>query len=729
MKRILLSMIAGLVSATIAWGAGINYNGTNLQENTEFTRSQCGTQLKNTMKEISGLACSRTTPGYLWAHGDENTGDNRKIIAIQPSGTLAMTVNLTTPNTDRDDWEDIATGVYNGKNYVFVGAIGDNDKQYNDQYYIYYFEEPAISSGLQTVTVNTIRFGYPDNQAHNTETLMYDNVEQMFYIADKADGVCHLYKLPFRTDYGSGVQRLTEVCALGNGSKFKEANGGDISPDGRWMAIKNEKYVLLWERQGSESLSVTAQRDPVQVKAYSEEEQGESLAWKDATTFYTTSDSKKDTPIYQYVREGDPTKVVVTGISVNGQALEGFSADKLNYSVELPYGTTAMPTIAAIVAEGTTAQVHLPLSIPGDATVVCTSKDGSKSVTYTIHLTISATPSTDATLKSLSVNGTPVEGFQSNKYAYSMTIAYTAELPVVTAETNDAFATATIQNVTEVTKAGNDAKVIVTAQDGSTKLTYTITFKRADAIKKLNEVIMSNRYSAFIPEMDSSRIQAYYLAGEAEPTVLSHKEGEGTTWSQSGNVITLTGADGETISYNLVVEAVTPVAFTTDKIVFSGSNEESSWIKSAYGWGENKGGWKFSKTDNDYTREMNGKTHVELFLPACDTLFLAAGNSGTERDVRFYINGVEFGSKTKLLKAGITLAVNQSAPFMLTIASAQSSGDGGIATIRMARKAGSTQGLDGVSDGGVQCTKVLMDGQLYLKNDKVLYTVQGQRVK
>ena len=723
MKRILLFLVAGVMSATIARGAGINYNGTNLQENTEFTRTQCGTQQKSVMKEISGLACSRTTPGYLWAHGDENVDSKRKIIAIQPDGTLAMTVNLTTPGTTRDDWEDIATGAYNNKNYVFVGAIGDNDLQFNDQYYIYYFEEPAISAGTQNVTVNTIRFGYPDNAAHNTETLMYDNVEQMFYIADKVDGVCHLYKLPFSTTYGTGVQRLTEVCALGNGSKFVLANGGDITPDGHWMAIKNEEYILLWERQGAESLSTTAQRNPVQVMAYQTEEQGESLAWLDASTFYTTSDSKKDTPIYKYVRAIDPSVAALTGITINGQSLSGFSADQTTYSVELPYGTTSMPSIAATAANEGTVQVNLPLSIPGAATIICTSKNGQNSVTYTINLTISATPSTDATLKSLSVNGSAIGGFSADDFAYEIVIAYTAELPVVTAVPNDAFATAVVTNVTEVTKAGNDATVVVTAQDGTTQLTYTVTFKRADAIKKLNEVIMSNHYSAFIPEKDSSRIQAYYLAGEAEPTVMSHSEGAGTTWSQNGNVVTLTGADGVTISYNLVVEAVTPVAFTANEIVFDGTE---TWVKSAYGWVSDKK-WKFSKTDTDYTREMNGKTHVELFLPACDTLYLTPF-SGTERDVRFYINGVEFGSKTKFVHAGLTLNVLQSAPFMLTIASAQSSGDGGVAAIRMARKPNSETGIE-TTKSEVRCTKVLRDGQLLLMQGDAIYTIQGQRIQ
>lgn len=303
MKTKMYLMALSLVMATAAWAAsGINYDGTTLSLNNEFTRSQCGTAYKSVMPEISGLACSRTTTGYLWAHGDENTGSNKKIVAIKPDGTLAMTVKIS-GDPGRDDWEDIATGVYDGKNYVFIGAFGDNDSQYKDAYYIYYFEEPAITSGTKEISVNYIRYGYPDNKAHNTETLMFDNIEHVFYISDKVkSGICTLYSLPFRTDYGSNKQTLTKVTELGNGSKFHTVTGGDITPDGRWMAIKSKKQVLLWERQGDESLSVTAQHEPVQIAAYEEEDQGESLAWLDNSTFYTTSDSKSDTPIYQYTR-------------------------------------------------------------------------------------------------------------------------------------------------------------------------------------------------------------------------------------------------------------------------------------------------------------------------------------------------------------------------------------------------------------------------------------------
>jgi hypothetical protein len=381
-----------------------------------------------------------------------------------------------------------------------------------------------------------------------------------------------------------------------------------------------------------------------------------------------------------------------------------------------------MPVITATAANEGTVQVSLPLSIPGAATIVCTSKNGQNSVTYTINLTISTTPSTDATLKSLSVNGNAIEGFKADSFAYAVTIAYTDALPIVTAETNDAFATAEVTNVTEVTKAGNNATVVVTAQDGETQMTYTVTFKRADAIKKINEVVLSNYYSAYINEGETV-IRGWYLAGEDMPTISSYKVNDGTTWSQNGNVITLTGVDGETAEYTLNIQPVTPVEFSATEIVFDGTE---TWVKSAYGWANDKK-WKFSKTDSDYSREIAGKTHVELFLPACDTLYLTPF-SGTERDVRFYINGVEFGSKTKFVKAGLILNVQQAAPFMLTIASAQSSGDGGIAAIRMARKDNSGQAIE-TTKSDVHCVKVLRDGQLLIIRNEDIYTIQGQHVQ
>lgn len=630
MKRFFFLTV--LVYLSILHVAAINYNGAALVMNEDFTRTECGTAYKNVLKEVSGMACSRTTPGYLWLHGDENTDEGKCIIAIRPTGDLVYTVNIS-GDPGRDDWEDIATGVYNGKNYVFIGAIGDNDLAYKDSYYIYYFEEPTITSGSTTVKVNYIRFSYPDGKAHNTETLMYDNIEQVFYIADKVEGAaCSLYRLPFQTNYGTATQKLELVCTLGDGNGFDLLTGGDISPDGKWMAIKNKSVILLWERNGEESLVQTAKRQPTQIAAYEEEKQGESLAWKDSNTFYTTSDQKKDVPIYQYVRTINDAAAELTGITINGESLTGFTNGQTNYNVELPYGTTTLPLIEATAASGGTVAITMPSSLPGVVTIVCTSKDGSTQVTYTINLTVATT-----------------------------------------------------------------------------------------ALKEIYEVKMTNSYNAYI-NVNTDTIHAYYLAGTAAPTISTYKVSDGAILQQNGSKAILTGADGSSIEYVMEIEAVEPMQYTSEEIVFDGTE---TWVKGAYGFDATKK-WKFSKTDTDYSRELAGKTHLEMFLPACDTIVLKSMDS-KERDITISVNGKQIGNKFTLLKAGSTIIVNQPQAFMLTINSAQSSGDGGVKAIRLGRKSTTTS----IENQSIKenVYKVLHNGQVYIVRGSKMYTLHGQEVR
>jgi hypothetical protein len=207
------------------------------------------------------------------------------------------------------DWEDLCGGIYNDTNYLFVGIFGDNDLRYNNEYYIYYFKEPEIVQGTIKVDVDTIHFGYPDNKPHNAETLMFDNVEKVLYVVDKyssANSMGVVYSLPFRTDY-KGMQVLEEECKLGNDVNFKNPTGGDISPDGKYIIVKSEAFMLMWLREEGESVAEAMRRRPKQVKAYKTERQGEAIAWQDSTTFYTTNDTYSGTAsVYMYTKV-DPT--------------------------------------------------------------------------------------------------------------------------------------------------------------------------------------------------------------------------------------------------------------------------------------------------------------------------------------------------------------------------------------------------------------------------------------
>lgn len=322
MKRILLVLFIALSSCVLVHAEvqkvekPIVFRGDTLQLNEEFKRSMPGTTPTSVMPEISGMSCSRVTPGYLWVQSDENY----RVTAITEKGDVAF-MRIMTNRPTRRDWEGLGIGIYQGKSTVFVGGFGDNNLQYKDKYYIFYFEEPAIPAITTpgTYTKDTfnvgnqyILYGYPDGKAHNTEALMYDNLDQKLYIIDKVGhSYCSVFSLRMDTVYGTNLQILTKECDLGieGEDQFQLVTAADITPDGRWIIIKNydvtreKAYALLWERFIGETVTEALLRQPEQIAAYQLEWQGEAVAWLDSTTFYTTSDEDSGrAPIYKYVR-------------------------------------------------------------------------------------------------------------------------------------------------------------------------------------------------------------------------------------------------------------------------------------------------------------------------------------------------------------------------------------------------------------------------------------------
>lgn len=319
-----------------------NYDGEPLEMDRTWKRTQVGKAAVSDLAEISGLACSRVTPGYLWCQGD----DSYYVKAMLPDGTFVSSIKVAKSHRD---WEDLCGGVYNDTNYLFVGIFGDNGLRYKDKYYIYYFKEPEIVEGDITVEVDTIHFGYPDGVAHNAETLMFDNVEKVLYIVDKydnEDAMGVVYSLPFRTDY-EGMQVLKEECKLGNGANFMNPTGGDISPDGKYIIVKNEAFMLIWTREEGESVGTAMARRPLQVDAYRKELQGEAIAWLDSTLFYTTSDmGSGSAPIFQYTKL-DPNSIENVAASSTSKPYK--IMDMNNHMVQIHHGNKTYSLLGNII--------------------------------------------------------------------------------------------------------------------------------------------------------------------------------------------------------------------------------------------------------------------------------------------------------------------------------------------------------------------------------------------
>ena len=164
--------------------------------------------------------------------------------------------------------------------------------------------------------------------------------------------------------------------------------------------------------------------------------------------------------------------VNLQSININGEPLEGFNKNILNYNVVLPYGTTEAPEVTAIAEdESVTVDITQAEDPDAQATIVVTSQDGETTKTYTIQFSVEA-PSTNAYLSSISLDGTPIDNFDKEVFEYNIELPQgTTELPEVTATAEDDNATININDEQE-----NVIEITVTAQDGITTNIYTIIF-------------------------------------------------------------------------------------------------------------------------------------------------------------------------------------------------------------------------------------------------------------
>ena len=160
---------------------------------------------------------------------------------------------------------------------------------------------------------------------------------------------------------------------------------------------------------------------------------------------------------------------------IEGSPVPNFSSAILDYTFELPYGTTEVPAITAASNNPLAVVViNAAATLSDTTTIVVTSEDSSTELTYTVAFTLSTTPSNDTTLKDLLVNGSSVAGFSPSLYSYIIQIPDgTGSVPPVTAISSHHGANIVVNAAAALS---DTTRVIVTAQDNSTVLTYTISF-------------------------------------------------------------------------------------------------------------------------------------------------------------------------------------------------------------------------------------------------------------
>ncbi|MCO5252308.1 MAG: hypothetical protein M9949_12950 [Candidatus Kapabacteria bacterium] len=236
------------------------------------------------LEEISGIAASINNPGYYWVHNDSGNAPN--LFLLDSIGNLVATFRVTSGNRD---WEDIACvkNPKDGKSYIYIGDFGDN-LAIRPNIKVIEIEEPKVVTfgSLEIIELQHKRdifFTYPDG-AKDAESLIVDPISMDLFIISKRDGFSRVFTSNY--PYSDEINELVHVATL----PFNTATAADISSDGKEILVRTYIKVYYWQRNGTEHLKYTFQRNPLCLPLIPEP-QGEAICFDFRNSgYYTTSE-------------------------------------------------------------------------------------------------------------------------------------------------------------------------------------------------------------------------------------------------------------------------------------------------------------------------------------------------------------------------------------------------------------------------------------------------------
>lgn len=198
----------------------------------------------------------------------------------------------------------------------------------------------------------------------------------------------------------------------------------------------------------------------------------------------------------------------------SGTLTPAFASGTISYTASVPNATTAITVTPTTADAGATVKVNgttvasgsasgsIPLAVgPNTITTVVTAQDGTTTKTYTV--TVTRAPSSNDNLASLTISaGTLSPAFAAGTTNYNAPESGATASVTVTPTVADATASVTVNGTTVASgsaSAGiplafgpNTIIVVVTAQDGTTQKTYTITAGRGSANASLANLTISS---------------------------------------------------------------------------------------------------------------------------------------------------------------------------------------------------------------------------------------------
>jgi hypothetical protein len=195
--------------------------------------------------ESSGVVVSRKDPDVLWTHNDGG-GKRQVLYAISRTGLALGEYHIT--GALLEDWEDIAI---DGQGHLFLGDIGDNDRQ-RSTIAVHQIDEPELTTsrnGIARVT-RSWNLRYPKGR-FNAEALLVWGENGYLITKVFDDARAELYRFSLT----NSAEVLT-LHLVGELHIEAPVTGADISADGKMLAVVSKAGAYVY-RIGGDPMRAT----------------------------------------------------------------------------------------------------------------------------------------------------------------------------------------------------------------------------------------------------------------------------------------------------------------------------------------------------------------------------------------------------------------------------------------------------------------------------------------
>jgi len=307
-------------------------------------------------------------------------------------------VEIQIPNTVTNQWEEITFdfSASIGNTYSRLVIIPDFDMAGRTQENIIYFDNIQVPDGVITgplpepTTVPPI----PPHAAVDV-------------ISIYSDTYTNIPGTDFNPNWGQSTTVTVDYLAAGNNTlKYENLNyQGTQFASALDVSGYENLHVDFWTPNSTDLGIFLISSGPVEVE-YLLVPPGTTESWQSLDIPLTAFAGVNLADVIQFKVDGNGTvyfdnwyfwktpggagtDATLSDLQVDGTTVAGFLPTTLSYDVELPYGTTIVPTVTATTNDPLASHiVNDAASLPGTTEVVVTAENGINTLTYNVNFTV-----------------------------------------------------------------------------------------------------------------------------------------------------------------------------------------------------------------------------------------------------------------------------------------------------------------------------------------------------